>query len=164
MSFKKAIYAVGMGLLLTGCAAQDEPIPGTGEENQGGTGRYVNLSIVTDGSTRADGDATDSKFADGTNGESDVKKIALYFFNESKTCIFKKLIDASKINFAAPSPAEGSVELVGNVEVELTANGDYHYVVAVVNPNSGLYTDDKKTTLKEIANRAALQAERGAFS
>lgn len=153
MRMNRFIYALGIGCMLSACSTQDELSLNPNEEQDYiKSNKYVTISIVTpNNGTRSDDDQNDTNFTDGESKEYDVNDVAFYFFdrqgNYAHSAYFDKASFAKTTDFTNEDP---QVTSVGTVEVELAANSVYHDVVAILNPNQGLFTTQNGKVLQKM--------------
>lgn len=162
---KNLFYALGIGFMLTACSSNDELAPEQKGET-GGNANYVSISIVTanEDATRAATDPShgnSNNYDNGTATERAVKTMRLYFFDLYGNCVYQKNYDEAAIQKAKDENkltiteesgmgSNPAVSTIATIEVELSANKDYHSVVALLNPAT--------TSTGEVPNFATLPA------
>ncbi len=140
MRINRMIYAIGIGCTLCACSSNDEPKVQE-EQDFTNSNKYVSVAIVTSSEgTRA------SDFTDGEDSEVDVNSVAFFFYDRLGNCVDTQLKTAKDIKIGQGSD-DPAVSVIGTVELELAAKRVYDNVIAVINPNSKLYSGGKLRTI-----------------
>lgn len=150
MRIKSFMLTACMAAVLASCAKDENLENGGNPSFQSGDG-YISVafSFPSDVRTRANGE-----FADGVGAESDIQKMAAYFFDQTGKMLGKT--DDVKLGLETPGEKPGSIEKKIEVEVPATLvsyltvdneNGSKTAsMIAVLNNGADLPDDKEKDT------------------
>lgn len=167
MKLNRLFYAIGIGCTLCACSSNDDLAPEQKGEI-GANANYLAISIVTAGEdgTRADDPyAKENIYDNGIASEKAVNKVRLYFFDVDGNKVFSKDFGTDDMTVTDTSnPYNPATTSLTTIEVELTANRDYHSVVAILNPPADAPTFSKLSELRNHTADYGDWAQNGTFT
>lgn len=145
MKLKQLFIGLVLATLLPACSNDIADEPGKVIENE--TTTYVRLSLLSDGSTRAD-----AEYENGTGDESKVDQIMLIFFDAGRNYVGRTHVTVTDDNTIINDGHGNTVDKVLSMvaPVNLPENINYpKYVVAFVNPTAR-YSDLAVDKLEDL--------------